>query len=127
MLSIAQKLDQLSELNSKMKLLEKEKRSKRDEIIPESLSIALNNLDEDYSQKEQEIKKEIESLEETIKDEVLILGETVKTTNMIATWQPGRISWDMNGLMEYAKSDKKILEFQRKSEPYVTIKSRRNE
>lgn len=122
MLSIAQKLDQLSYLYSQRNALEEEKRKLIEQLLSPELKARLDDIEAEFSQKAEAATTNIYSLEAEIKSETLAFGDTVKTSGFIAIWNQGRVSWDNKGLTSYAESHPEVLGFRKEGEPSVTIR-----
>jgi hypothetical protein len=122
MLSIAQKLDQLSNLYSQRDALQEEKRILIEQLLSPELKAHLDDIEAEFSQKSEAATTNIDSLEAEIKSETLTYGDTVKASGFIAIWNQGRVSWDNKGLSSYTESHPEILVFRKEGDPSVTIR-----
>ena len=122
MLSIAQKLGQLSSLYAQQAKLETQKNELIAQILPPELRARLDEIEEEFSQKADAAFKAIDALETEIKSETLAFGNTVKASGFLAVWNRGRVSWDSKGLAVYAEVHPEVLEFRKEGEPSVIIR-----
>ena len=67
-------------------------------------------------------EENIDALENEIKTDVLLYGESVSGGMYRATYTQGRVSWDNDGMTQYAKSHPDVLEFRKQGQPIVSLR-----
>jgi hypothetical protein len=122
MLAIAQKLDKLADLYSGREILAAEKRSViAQALAPEALA-RFDEIEAEFTQKEDGASAAIERLEAEIKSDTLAYGATVKGSVFLAVWNKGREDWDGDGLRDYARAHPEVLDYCQYGEPSVSIR-----
>lgn len=122
MLEIAQKLERLSDLYAARESLESEKRELIAEVLTPDQVARLDEIEEEFSQKEEAASAAIGQLEEEIKDNTLSYGNTVKASSFLAVWSKGRVTWDNKGLSAYAQVHPEVLDYRKEGKPSVSIR-----
>jgi len=122
LLSIAQKLDQLSILYSQRNSLQEEELILIEKTLPPEFKARLNDIEAEFSQQDEAAAANINSLEAESKSETHAFGDTVKASGFIARWNHGRVSWDNKGLTNFAGFHPELLDFRKEGEPSITIR-----
>jgi hypothetical protein len=118
---ISQKIDQLANFQAQRDVLELEKQSLIDQLIPPEIKARIGEIEAEFSGKREAVDEKITELESEIKEEVIRHGATVKGTFLRVVYHTGRITWDTKRLDGYARSRPEILEFRKQGEPFVSI------
>jgi hypothetical protein len=118
---ISQKIDQLANFQAQRDVLELEKQSLIDQLIPPEIKARIEEIEAEFSGKREAVDEKITELESEIKEEVIRHGATVKGTFLRVVYHTGRITWDTKRLDGYARSRPEILEFRKQGEPFVSI------
>lgn len=93
-----------------------------DQVIPDELKEKLQEIRDEFMPKIDALTEENKALEGVIKKAVLLIGESVKTDVGTATYSAGRVSWNDDALMGYAKAHPEIEGFRSTGTPYVSLK-----
>jgi hypothetical protein len=120
-IDISQKLDQLANFQAQRDVLELEKQSLIDQIIPPEIKARIEEIEAEFSGKREIVDANITALAAEIREDVLRQGASAKSTFLRVVYHTGRISWDTKSLDAYARSRPEILEFRKQGEPYVSI------
>jgi hypothetical protein len=118
---ISQKIDQLANFQAQRDVLELEKQSLIDQLIPPEIKARIEEIEAEFSGKREAVDEKITELESEIKEEVIRQGATVKGTFLRVVYHAGRVTWDTKKLDGYAHSRPEILEFRKQGEPFVSI------
>jgi hypothetical protein len=118
---ISQKIDQLTNFQAQRDVLELEKQSLIDQLIPPEIKTRIEEIEAEFSGKREAVDEKITELESEIKEDVIRQGATVKGTFLRVVYHPGRVTWDTKSLDGYARSRPEILEFRKQGEPFVSI------
>ena len=111
-------LEKLTELYAKRDLLMLDKKS----AIPAEVQVVLDEIEAEFSPKQEAINSEISELEAQVKSIVLESGETAKGGSLQAVYTKGRVTWDTKALDGYAKANPAIAEYRKQGEPSVSIR-----
>ena len=118
---ISQKIDQLANFQAQRDVLELEKQSLIDQLLPPEIKARLEEIEAEFSGKREAVDEKINELESEIKEEVIRHGATVKGTFLRVVYHPGRVTWDTKSLDAYARARPELLEFRKQGEPFVSI------
>lgn len=113
-----QALEKLTELYAKRDLLGLDKKA----AIPADVQSVLDEIEAEFSPKQDAINSEISELEAQVKALVLELGETAKGGSLQAVFAKGRVTWDSKALDGYAKANPAISEYRKQGDPSVSIR-----
>lgn len=113
-----QALEKLTELYAKRDLLMIDKKA----AIPAEIQAVLDEIEAEFSPKQDAIGNEISELEAHVKSLVLESGETAKGGSLQAVYAKGRVTWDSKALDGYAKANPAIAEYRKQGEPSVSIR-----
>lgn len=119
---IEQMLEQLSEFYSQLDALALQKAELLDMIFPPEIKKAIEDVETEFSYKEQAVRDNMVALEESVKQAVIDGGETVKGGGLQAVYNKGRVSWDSKKLEGLMIAFPKIVEARKQGNPYVAIK-----
>ncbi len=111
-------LEKLTELYAKRDILSLDKKA----AIPTEIQAVLDEIEAEFSPKQELINEEISKLEAAVKSAVLETGETAKGGSLQAVFAKGRVSWDTKALDGYAKANPAIAEYRKQGEPSVSIR-----
>lgn len=117
-MNATQALEKLTELYAKRDLLSLDKKA----AIPAETQAILDEIEAEFSPKQEAIGNEIAELEAQVKSLVLESGETAKGGSLQAVYAKGRVSWDTKALDGYAKANPAISEYRKQGDPSVSIR-----
>ena len=117
-MNTTQLLEKLTELYAKRDLLSLDKKA----AIPADIQAILDEVEAEFSPKQEAISAEISEIEAAVKASVLSSGETAKGGALQAVWSKGRVSWDTKSLDGYLKAHPELEEFRKQGEPSVSIR-----
>ena len=118
---VSAKLERLSNLRGAADLARLDYESKRAEVMKQ-IQAELDALDFEYKPILDATEENIAALENEIKTDVLLYGETVSGGSYRASYTQGRVSWDNEGMTEYAASHPDVLQFRKQGQPIVTLR-----
>jgi HEAT repeat protein len=118
---ISQKIDQLANYQAQRDVLELEKQSLIDQLMPPEIKARIEEIEAEFSGKREAVDGNIAQLESEIKEEVIRHGATVKGSFLRVVYHPGRVTWDTKSLDAYARARPELLEFRKQGEPFVSI------
>lgn len=113
-----QALENLTELYAKRDILNLDKKA----AIPAEVQAVLDEIEAEFSPKQESINSEISELEAQVKALVLESGETAKGGSLQAVFAKGRVTWDSKALDGYAKANPTIAEYRKQGDPSVSIR-----
>ncbi len=122
MIQIKKKLDLLSSLHAQVNLLQSEKRRLIDELLPPGYGARVSEIEQEFTQKEETARRNIESLAAEIRADTLTFGRSVRGSEYQAVWSRGRVSWDDKGLSIFARAHSEILPFRKEGKPVISIR-----
>ncbi len=96
--------------------------NKRKEIL-KAVQAELDALEEEYQPLLDAAQENVSTLEGEIKNDVLLGGETVTTDVYQAVYMHGRISWDNDGINNYARTHPEVLKYRKEGRPIVAIRT----
>jgi hypothetical protein len=118
---IVDKLNRLTNLRAAVDLTRMDYEAKRKAIM-QKVQMELDALDEEYTPLIERAENNAALLEAEIKNDVLLRGESVRNENFLATYSKGRVSWDSEGIGEYALAHPEILKFRKEGQPTVSLR-----
>ncbi len=119
---ITEKLERLTNLRAAADLTRMDFEAKRLEILKQ-VQAELDALDAEYSLLFESAEENLTALESEIKNDVLMHGESVQAGSYRAAYVQGRVSWDNDGMNQYAETHPDILQFRKQGQPTVMIRS----
>ena len=118
---ISQKIDQLANFQAQRDVLELEKQSLIDQLIPPEIKARIEEIEAEFNGKGEAVDEKITAMENEIKEEVIRHGATVRGTFLRVVYHTGRVTWDTKSLDAYARARPELLEFRKQGEPFVSI------
>ncbi|MEW6403057.1 MAG: hypothetical protein AB1649_14760 [Chloroflexota bacterium] len=118
---VTDKLNHLANLRAAVDLTRMDYETKR-KVILQKVQAELDALEEEYTPLIERAEGNASLLEAEIKNDVLLRGESVRNEQYQAIYSKGRISWDSNGIGEYARSHPEILKFRKEGQPTVSLR-----
>jgi len=118
---ISQKIDQLANFQAQRDVLELEKQSLIDQLIPPEIKARIEEIEAEFNGKREAVDEKITAMENEIKEEVIRHGATVRGTFLRVVYHTGRVTWDTKSLDAYARARPELLEFRKQGEPFVSI------
>jgi len=118
---ISQKIDQLANFQAQRDVLELEKQSLIDQLIPPEIKARIEEIEAEFSGRREAVDENIAQLESEIKEEVIRHGATVKGAFLRVVYHPGRVTWDTKSLDAYARARPELLEYRKQGMPFVSI------
>ncbi len=119
---IAQRLNELSEVQAAAEVVRLDLEGKRAEIL-RSVQAELEALEEEYAPLLAAAEARAEALREEIKSEVLEHGGSVRGGHLQAVYSRGRTTWDTHALAAYAEEHPEINAFKRAGSPSVSLRT----
>ena len=120
--NIIQLLNQISDIEAQLYLLQIQKQDEIDKIITPEIKADLDALDAEFSQKEEAAQENINILKNRAKELVLAHGKTVKGDFLQAVWSKGRTSWDKDLLNALARKNPMIKDAKKVGKPSVSFR-----
>lgn len=118
---VAEKLERLSNLRNAAEFTRLDYETKRTQILRQ-VQAELDALDSEYKPVMERVEENIAVLENEIKTDVLLYGESVIGGMYRATYMQGRVSWDNEGITQYADSHPEVLQFRKQGQPIVSLR-----
>jgi hypothetical protein len=118
---VAEKLERLSNLRNAIEFTRLDYETKRTNILKQIQS-ELDALDAEYQPALEAAGDNIAALENEIKTDVLLYGESVSGGMYRASYTQGRVSWDNEGLANYATLHPEVLHFRKQGQPIVSLR-----
>jgi hypothetical protein len=118
---VAGKLQRLTNLRAAIDVTRLDYEAKRAEILKQ-VEAELGALDLEYEPLLESAEENIAALETEIRTEVLMFGESVQAGTYKAVYMQGRVSWDGDGMAEYAASHPDVIRFRKQGQPSVSLR-----
>ena len=118
---IAEELNEISELERQLQVLETQKQAQIDEILTPQVKAKLEVIETEFDQSVTKIQERIDTIRERVKIDVLRHGSSVRGTGIRVVWNLGRVTWNLKGLEEYSKLNPDILVFRKEGKPFVSF------
>jgi hypothetical protein len=118
---ITQKLDQLANFQAQRDVLELEKQSLIEQLIPPEIKDRIAEIKAEFTGKREAVEDNIAALEADIREQVIRQGASAKSTFLRVVYHSGRVTWNTKSLDAYARARPEILEFRKQGQPFVTI------
>jgi hypothetical protein len=118
---VTEKLERLSNLRNAAEFTRLDYETKRAQILKQIQS-DLDVLDTEYKPVLERAEENIATLENEIKTDVLLYGESISGGMYRATYTQGRVSWDNEGMANYAASHPDVLQFRKQGQPIVSLR-----
>jgi hypothetical protein len=118
---VAEKLERLSNLRNAAEFTRLDYETKRMQILKQ-VQAELDALDLEYKPVLARAEENLAILENEIKTDVLLHGESVAGGMYRASYTQGRVSWDNEGMSNYAASHPDVLQFRKQGQPIVTLR-----
>ena len=120
--AVARKLKRLADLHAALDLTRMDYDAKRLEIL-KKVQAELDALESEYQPLLNAAQENAAALEAEIKNDVLLGGESVVTDVFQALYVKGRVSWDNEGLGNYAHTHPEVLIYRKEGQPNVTLRA----
>ena len=118
---VAGKLERLSSLRNAAEFTRLNYETKRTDILKQIQS-ELDALDAEFKPVLERAEENIAGLENEIKTDVLLYGESISGGMYRATYTHGRVSWDNEGMANYATAHPDVLQFRKQGQPIVSLR-----
>jgi hypothetical protein len=119
---VAGKLNRLADLHAAVDLTRIDYEAKRAEIL-KKVQAELDALGAEYEPILAAAQENASTLETEIKNDVLLAGESVVTDVYQAIYMKGRVSWDNEGISNYARAHPEVLKYRREGQPSVSLRT----
>jgi hypothetical protein len=119
---IAGKLNRLADLRAAVDLARMNYEARRSEVL-KKVQAELDALEAEYQPLLEAAQDNAASLETEIKNDVLLSGQSVMTDVYQAVYVKGRVTWDNDGISNYARMHPEVLKFRREGQPSVTLRT----
>jgi hypothetical protein len=118
------KLDELFGLRTSLASLPQERDAAILRQLPPELQETVASIMQEFADMQAQREQEDTALAEQIRTAVKTLGVPVLGTHLQASYQPGRRSWDSDGLERLALREPEVLIYRQQGEPIVSIRAR---
>ncbi len=119
---VVHKLNRLADLRAALDLTRMNYDAKRSEIL-KSVQAELDALEAEFQPLLEAAEDNASALETEIKNDVLLTGQSVTSDVYQAVYVKGRVSWDNDGITNYARTHPEVLKFRREGQPNVTLRT----
>jgi hypothetical protein len=119
---VVQKLERLADLRAAADLARLDYDAKREDVL-KKVKTELDALDVEYQPALEAAEANAAALEAEIKNDVLLRGESLRGSAYQAVYMKGRISWDSEGITNYARSHPEVLRFRKEGQPSVSLRA----
>ncbi len=119
---VAAKLTRLADLHAAVDLARMDLESRRAEVL-KNVQAELDALEAEYQPLIEAAENNLTALEAEIKNDVLLHGQTVSTDLYQAVYSKGRITWDTEGINQYAVAHPDVLQYRKEGQPSVAIRT----
>lgn len=119
---VAGKLNRLADLRAALDLTRMDYDAKRSKVL-EKVQAELDALEAEYQPLLDAAQDNASALEAEIKNDVLLTGQSVMTDVYQAVYVKGRVSWDNDGINNYARMHPEVLKFRKEGQPSVTLRT----
>lgn len=123
-MSVEKLLDQLAEERRAYQALAKAYEDKIEASLPPKAKARIQALKEERDKELAEQNKKAAELEGAIRENTLQIGSTVRGEELMAVYNRGRVTWDSEGLDQYAVDHPEVKYFRKEGQPSITIRSR---
>jgi hypothetical protein len=117
-------LDELFGLRTGLASLQQERDAAILRQLPPELQETVASIMQEFADMQEQREQEDTALAGQIRTAVKTLGEPVLGTHLQASYDPGRRSWDSDGLERLAEREPEVLTYRRQGEPVVSIRAR---
>jgi hypothetical protein len=118
---VVQKLERLADLRAAVDVARMDYEAKRAEILRKVQS-ELDAIEAEFQPVLEGAELNASALEAEIKNDVLLRGESLRGGAYRAVYMKGRVSWDSQGINEYARDHPEVLQFRKEGQPSVTLR-----
>ncbi len=118
---VVQKLNRLADLRAAVDLTRMDFESRRAEIL-KKVQAELDAVEAEYQPVLDAAQANASALEAEIKNDVLLSGQSVMTDVFQAIYVRGRVTWDNEGINNYARLHPEVLKFRKEGQPSVTLR-----
>ena len=118
---IVSKLNQLAEMRTAADSARAKYEAERAEIL-RSVQAELDRLDAAHEPLLRTAAEHVARLEAGIKNDVFRHGSTIRGATLYAVFTRGHVTYDTKAITRYAETHPELLEYQRTSEPTVSIR-----
>lgn len=122
MITITSLLNELSELQSAVDVINLRFDDKADSIMTPEITDALACVEAERANAVNTASEGIGKIQTRIKEYVLDHGKSVKADYLHAIYAKGRVSWDSKGLAGYAVAHPEVEAFKKVGKPSVSIR-----
>ena len=117
-----QKLDRLTNLRAAVDVARMDHETKRAEVL-KKVQAELDAIEVEFQPVLDAAEANASALEAEIKNDVLLRGESLHGGVYHAIYMKGRVSWDSDGINDYARSHPEVLKFRKEGQPSVSLRA----
>ncbi len=117
---VVQKLERLADLRAAADVARMDYEAKRAEIL-KKVQAELDALEAEFQPTLEAADANAAALEAEIKTDVLLRAESLQAGPYRAVYMKGRVSWDGDGITQYARDHPDVLQFRREGQPSVSL------
>jgi len=115
-------IDKYSKLVEQETLVRQMLQDELQSLISQEIKDRMEELKAEFEPRIEQLSEEKSALESEIKSEVLEAGRTVKGTYHSFVWSKPRVSWDTKALDGYAAAHPEIAQFRTEGSPSVSVR-----
>jgi hypothetical protein len=119
---IVQKLDRLTNLRAAVDVARMDHETKRTEVL-KKVQAELDAIEAEFQPVLDAAEANASALEAEIKNDVLLRGESLHGGVYHAIYMKGRVSWDSDGINDYARAHPEVLKFRKEGQPSVSLRA----
>ena len=119
--SVIKKLDRLADLRAAVDVTRMDYEKKRVEIL-KKVQAELDAVEAEYQPVLEAAEGNASALEAEIKNDVLLAGQSIHSGVFQAIYMKGRVSWDSDGINDYARLHPDVLKFRKEGQPSVSLR-----
>jgi hypothetical protein len=118
---VVDKLNRLADLRAALDLTRMDYEAKRAEVLKQ-VQAELDAIAAEYEPLLEAAEANAATLEGEVKNDVLLRGESVDNEHFHAIYMKGRVSWDSEGIQDYARAHPDVLQFRKTGQPSVSLR-----
>lgn len=118
---VVRKLERLADLRAAVDVARMDYESKRKDIL-KKVQAELDALEAEFQPTLEGAEANAAALEAEIRNDVLLRGESLHGGVYQAIYVKGRVSWDNQGITDYAAAHPEVLRFRKEGQPSVSLR-----
>jgi hypothetical protein len=118
---VVRKLERLADLRAAADVARMDYEARRAEVL-KKVQAELDALEAEFDPVLEAAEANASALEAEIRNDVLLRGESLHGGVYQAIYVKGRVSWDNQGIDDYAKAHPELLKFRKEGQPSVSLR-----